>query len=320
MIIYQRFNTHLIREIELHGSSPFSLLFGRAPNNFADFRDTETNLENPAEREQRLIFLTSIVFPAIYEKVGRAHSKRSEDFIRTHRMLKEDYPPGAQVMVRDELKTAKHQPTWEGPFTVQRRKESGNYELKGLDGTTYTRPFWVLKMVAPEIIKDLKIAETLYAAVDHIITHRDLPDGSTQYQVRWENQGPELDSWLFEKDFIDYGPVQKYSKSKGIDTRTKKRKTIESPSVKPVRQVSFAPDRQLEQFIPTVLEIATPVTEISTSIPDDPATEENSIEPILSNLNPTPIDDYWKRTEAEQRQLLPGKRHRRVRSAYNAAK
>ena len=83
------FNT---RVIEIHGSSPYSLMYGRAPSNFQDYRDSEKMLETAEAREQRLLFLNSIVFPAIREKVGRAQAKRSEDFARTHRMLKEDYP------------------------------------------------------------------------------------------------------------------------------------------------------------------------------------------------------------------------------------
>jgi hypothetical protein len=42
------------------------------------------------------------------------------------------------------MKSAKHQPSYEGPFTVVRRKESGNYELKGVGGAIYTRAPWVL--------------------------------------------------------------------------------------------------------------------------------------------------------------------------------
>jgi len=76
--------------------------------------------------------------------------------------------------------------------------------------------------VSPEILEGLEVSDTLYAAVDHIVEHRELPDGSTQYRARWEMQGPELDSWLFQKDFIDYGPLKKYSKAMGIDVRTKK--------------------------------------------------------------------------------------------------
>jgi hypothetical protein len=130
-------------------------MYGRAPNAFADYRDSAVAIEDPEARGNRLLFLNSIVYPAIFEKVGRVNSKRQQNFARTHRMLKEDYPAGSQVMVRDELLTASHQPRYEGPFTVMRRKESGNYELKGLDGTLYTRSPWVLK--------SLEVSDTIYA-------------------------------------------------------------------------------------------------------------------------------------------------------------
>jgi transposase InsO family protein len=91
--IQYTFNT---RVVELHGSSPYALMFGRAPNGFQDYRDTEMQLEKESDRESRLLFLNSVVFPAVFEKVGRAHSKRQLDFAKSHRMLKEDYPPDYQ--------------------------------------------------------------------------------------------------------------------------------------------------------------------------------------------------------------------------------
>ncbi len=75
--IQHAFNT---RCIELHGSSPYALLFGRALNNFADYRDTDLTLEKTEDREKRLLFLNLVVFPAIKEKVSKAHAKRVEYF------------------------------------------------------------------------------------------------------------------------------------------------------------------------------------------------------------------------------------------------
>jgi hypothetical protein len=78
-----------------------------------------------------------------------------------------------------------------------------------------------------------------------IVEHRVLADQSTQYRVRWEKQGPELDSWLFEKDFIDFGPLQSYSKAQGIDLRTKKvkstreAKTVELPNMQVDQEVNL---------------------------------------------------------------------------------
>ena len=302
--IQHAFNT---RVIELHGSSPYSLMFGRAPNAFSDYRDSDLQLEKEADREKRLIFLNSIVFPAVFEKVGRAHSKRQEYFAKTHRMLKEDFPPGAQVMVRDELKSAKHQPTFEGPFTVLRRKMSGNYELKGLDGTTYVRSPWVLKLVSPEIMKGINVSETLYAAVDHIVEHRDLQDGRRQFRVRWEKQGPELDSWLFQEDFIDYGPLQKYSKSLGVDLRTKSKSQTKTP-----KKVRFS-EMNAKRNAPTDSELSVDQQTGSPSVrqpivdkqPGSQTEKPNPIEIYLDKVQKEALGKYWTSTTGSKRTQKP---------------
>ena len=291
--IQYAFNT---RVVELHGSSPYALMFGRAPNGFQDYRDTEIQLEKESDRENRLLFLNSIVFPAVFEKVGRVHSKRQLDFAKSHRMLKEDYPPGTQVMIKDEMKSAKHQPSYEGPFTVVRRKESGNYELKGVGGAIYTRAPWVLKQVAPEIVKDLNIENTLYKAVDHIVEHRDLPDGTVQYRVRWEKEGPELDSWLFASDFVDYGPLQTYTKQMGVDKRCKQPKTKfvtgnTKLSVKsPIR-------KKLPHQIPMESQV------VETTLEETGADKQNlsPLEIYLDKQQKDALGDYWKSTSGSRR-------------------
>jgi transposase InsO family protein len=200
------------RVMELHGSSPYSLLFARRPNDLLDYRTEKDLVEETAEnRLQRLTFLNAIVFPAIYEKVNKKHIQRNESFMKHHRMLREEFPMGSVVMIKDEMRKAKTDPRYEGPFSVIRREGSGNYLLKGLDGTEYSRPPQVLKMVAPDIVKDLKVPDTIFAAVKEILDHKEL-DGETLYLTRWKDQGPEHDSWIKRKDFVDYGPLRKYEK------------------------------------------------------------------------------------------------------------
>ena len=48
-------------------------------------------------------------------------------------------------MIKDEIRKTKSEPAYKGPITVVRRKASGNYLLKGLEGTEYVRPPHVLK-------------------------------------------------------------------------------------------------------------------------------------------------------------------------------
>jgi hypothetical protein len=127
-------------------------------------------------------------------------------------MLKEDYPTGSQVMIKDEMREDKASPRYEGPFTVLRRESSGNYRLKGADGTEYSRPPQVLKLASMGIAKDLTMPNTIFAAVKEIVGHKEI-GGETYYRTRWKDHGPSQDSWLRKADFLDYGPLQRYEKS-----------------------------------------------------------------------------------------------------------
>jgi len=208
------------RVLELHGSSPYSLLFARRPNDFVDYRQTDVVAETDQEREGRLMFLNTLVYPTIMEKVKGKQAHRNEQFMKTHRILRSEYPQGAQVMIKDEMRADKATPRYEGPFVVVRREGSGNYLLRGVDGTEYSRPPQVLKLVNPEIAEGLKVSNTIFAAVKEIVTHKEV-EGVTYYRTRWKDQGSDQDSWLKQEDFVDYGTIQKYERlqRKGNENR-----------------------------------------------------------------------------------------------------
>ena len=212
--------------MEIHGSRPYSLMFGRQANGFEDSSKIDLTPETESELKQRLHFLTTIVFPVIHEKVKKAHMKRNEYFEKIKTIFRDDFPEGAQVMIKEELRKTKSEPAYEGPFSVVRRQKSGNYLLKAVDGTEYVRPPSVLKLVAPEIIKDLNLEldTTLYAAVDKIIAHRDV-GGKRMYLVHWKDKPSTLDSWLNHSDFMDYGPVQAYERK--LNAKAKRNATAE---------------------------------------------------------------------------------------------
>ena len=147
-----------------------------------------------------------------------------------------------------------------------RREGSGNYLLKGVDGTEYSRPPQVLKLVAPEIVKDLRVENTIFAAVKEIVDHREF-DGITYYRTRWEKGNPSQDSWLRKEDFIDYGPVQKYDKLKaaGGQKHVKgqiEKKKEEKQSEISKKKVAKAGDRKLAEFNQQLVESAVDVPAI----------------------------------------------------------
>jgi hypothetical protein len=230
------------RVLEIHGSTPYSLVFARRANDFFDYSQLELTEEEQKDREQRLLFLNSIVFPEIKEKVKRTLTKRNEYFKRTHRISKSDYINGAYVMMKVNEKGPKYKAKYEGPLKVIGREASGAYRLQGLDGTEYVRSPDLMKLVQPDIVKGLEVDTTVYAAVSKIVNHKDLIDGTRLYQVRWHKHTANHDSWLKESDFQDLGPVQDYEKGLSI------RKKNDTP-MKPLVRNALDSNGQLKESI-----------------------------------------------------------------------
>ncbi|RKP15579.1 hypothetical protein ROZALSC1DRAFT_7303, partial [Rozella allomycis CSF55] len=119
-------------------STPFSLMFARAPNFFKNYNNQkELTSLSPKELESRLNYMTSVVYPEINELSKTKATLEGGKFLKYNRII--HFQPGAYVMVKDELRTKKSEPLYTGPFKIIRRNKGGAYELLGPDGTIYTR-------------------------------------------------------------------------------------------------------------------------------------------------------------------------------------
>jgi transposase InsO family protein len=283
--IQYHFNT---RVLEIHGSSPYALLFARQPNDGTWIKDGIFEIENDEKRQHRLLFLNSIVYPAIFEKVKKQHKTRNDYFVKKHLMLKTDFPNGSQVMIRDELRKAKYEPKYEGPFTVIRRQASGNYLMRSVDGTEYVRPPNVLKLVSPEIVKDLNLQESIYAAVDKILEHRTVND-DVEYLVRWKDQSANFDSWLKKSDFMDIGPIIQYEK--GLNKR---------PSNKPaVKLVTGNKSNVVKKLAPSIPVIdRNELTEHSTKRQTDVLLD-------IDSKQQAAVGKYWRTMDSKRHRSEP---------------
>jgi hypothetical protein len=243
-----------------------------------------------------LLFLNAIVFPTILEKVKGTHDKRNEQFMRSRHMLSKEFQEGAFVMIRDKLRSSKSEPRYEGPFMVIRRKASGNYLLKALDGTEYVRPPNVLKLVSPEIVRGLEVKDTIFASVDRILDHRITEDNVTLYKVRWKNQTANFDSWLRHEDFIDYGPVHAYvKKDKNGKSGTRKHLNFDDNE----HEHSIIPQR-LAKSLPTKPD----QVPLKSSL--KPTTQLADQE-VLMELDKTQTDavgSYWRTMSASRRRTV----------------
>jgi transposase InsO family protein len=101
---------------EVTGSAPFSLMYCRPFAGFTDFRTTSESHMTPEDLQTRLEFITSVVYPAVRQKATKAAKKRAQTFAKNYNIVTDPYPPGALVMVRDELRSDKVSPRYEAPL------------------------------------------------------------------------------------------------------------------------------------------------------------------------------------------------------------
>jgi len=105
-----------------------------------------------------------------------------------------------------------------------------------------------------------------------------------------------MDSWLFEDDFIDYGPLQTYGKKLGVDLRTKN-------SAEPKGIVKASRDPKSE----TKKRVTDSVDAVSEARPDKEEhqnqvqAEGRPVEIALSSQQKDALGDYWKQTKSLKR-------------------
>jgi hypothetical protein len=196
------------RAASLHGSTPFSLFFGRSFAGLTDFSSAESHLLNEGELRQRLEYLTKLVYPAISDKSADTQRKMVDRFNRTHRIL--EFPPGSFVMARDPLAEGKMAPKYHGPYKVMNRTENGSYTL--LDATNAE----LMRNYAPEQLK--LVTQALDASndesyeVESIIGH-DLAEEGVRYLVKWKGYDSSHNSHLAYDDFDSDLIIRQYWKS-----------------------------------------------------------------------------------------------------------
>jgi len=194
----------------LHSSSPFSIFFGRKFNMFGDYVEAISAPSKFAELQERMQFLSELVYPAIARKVTDIHRTRAQQFDQSNLMI--DFPLGSLVMARVEVRRSKDEPKYEGVFKVARKTRAGSYELIDNDGKLLTRKYSPsqLKLVCPV---DEKKDDNNVFEVEKIIKHKQ-EDGQKFYFVRWKGYSSISDSWVAESDFNDLKIIQSYWKSR----------------------------------------------------------------------------------------------------------
>jgi transposase InsO family protein len=191
----------------LHGSTPYSLMFGRKHNSFSDHSHVELDKMTHVDLDARLLALTQLVYPAM--KVAKAINTAAKSLPTGHQEAGEKrhdtFSPGTYVMAKDELRTAKAQPRYLGPFLVIRRNRGGAYILQDAAGNALKR--------APEALKQVTINREFgdSANVERVMDHRGHRH-EREYLVKWQGLDSSHNSWVKVKDFDNQAGIQNYWK------------------------------------------------------------------------------------------------------------
>lgn len=214
-----------------HGSTPFSLMFGR--KFIAESGDRPLmSAEDLIKRHEEI---RAIVFPMIDDKT-KAYNKQMKKQHDKAKKIIGQFPLGAMVMLkRDELMSkgtlSKNENPYSGPFKVVRASPGGSYWL--LDPANDLHP----SPVAPErlqLIKSSVDPENSYDVVK-ITDHRG-PIGKREYRIRWKGCSPREDTWEPESNINDLAYIKQY-----WDVHTQKRrlpKTLRKPGERRKHQTS----------------------------------------------------------------------------------
>lgn len=194
---------------DIHGSAPFSLMFARAFNDFQDYSAITIDKTSWNEITKRHEFITSILYPSIQAKSKNTKDNMAKRFNRDRKIVKNPFPVGASVMIKDVTRTSKMDPRYEGPFTVVRRNAGGAYILQDATGSLLSRnvPINHMKMIT----KDSGTPEDNAFEIEAIINHQGAAP-RYKYLVKWKGYSDDNNSWVPAADFNDVDIIKKYWK------------------------------------------------------------------------------------------------------------
>jgi len=190
-------------------STPFSLMFGRNPNDFIDFskeKDIKTTQKNNLDLQNKIKVMSEIVYPAVYEQVKQVTDKQKSKFDSKHRML--DIPAGSTVMILITDRQNKLDPKYKGFYEVIRKTAAGTYVLKNEQGFIEPRnyPPSLLKVTSENIIP-----KEDYFEVEAIIGHKvDTDTNNYLYRCKWLNYDESFNTWEPPSSFTDPKFITEY--------------------------------------------------------------------------------------------------------------
>ena len=223
---------------ELTGSSPFSLMFARAMNEFTDYSSIVptskidmSDIKSWKDHQEKVL---SLVYPAIELRSRKIH-QQYQDKLRALRnqVVLEEIPRGSKVMIvnpdflKKEHMRPTHIPKYVGPYFIVRRNVHGPYIVKDETGEEYHRavPIDQMKILYkyPHKYTKLKDDESKFY-VDYIVDEKEDDEGKPLYQVKWKGYPIDQSTWESAESFDDVETLYRWERVKASRNQVKKRK------------------------------------------------------------------------------------------------
>ena len=196
------------RVASVHGCRPGEAMFGRTFNGWTEY-EGEKEVRMDEERvKERIRMVREVVFPAVEDRQREAAAKRAEAFSKANKVVKEPFPEGCLVNIRNVTRSRKFEEMWEGPYRVVRMNRGGAYVLMDSTGALLSRN------VAPELMRrigDVEFGES--EVVNAVVDHRTVK-GEKQYLVEWKDGDR---TWEKIEAFDDQEVVRKYWRRRGTE-------------------------------------------------------------------------------------------------------
>jgi hypothetical protein len=190
-------------------STPFSLMFGRNPNDFEDFgkeKDFVISEKIRKELQEKIKKMTEVVYPAVFEQVKQVTARQKQKFDESHKLI--EFPVGSTVMILITEKQNKLDPKYKGFYTVVRKTTANTYVLRNERGFIEPRnyPPSLLKKVSSKISEH---SDDIYE-VEAIIGHKKNGENSYIYRCRWLGYDESYDTWEPVDSFTDPKFIKEY--------------------------------------------------------------------------------------------------------------
>ena len=193
------------RITERTGSTPFSLMFGRAHNFMQTYKNGTFSTKSPQELIDKFKMMTNLIYPAIKQRLKGKLDKQAKYFEKSHKIIKTTFPEGSTVMVLNKNKQFKSEPRYEGPFRVVRVTKGNTHVLMDRANEILKRNYTISEL---KLVADLPTEFGNSEVIEKIIKHRNTSTGK-EYLIRWLNTNG-IETWEPESSFDDPAALTNY--------------------------------------------------------------------------------------------------------------